>query len=50
MLLAGLPNGEWHDLNLFLKVRGSREIGVAVYEDAADDEYRIVRRSDCRIS
>ena len=44
MLLSGLPNGEWHDLNVFRKVRGSREIGVAVYEDAADDEYGIVRR------
>jgi hypothetical protein len=39
MLLAGLPNGEWHDLNLFRKVIGSWEIGVAVYEDSADDEY-----------
>jgi hypothetical protein len=39
MLLAGLPNGEWHYLNLLRKVIGGREIGLAVYEDAADDEY-----------
>src|SRR5580700_10387219 len=44
MLLAELPNGEWHDLNLFRKVIGGWEIGVAVNEDTADDEYRIVRR------
>lgn len=44
MFLAGLPNGEWHDLNLLRKVIGGREIGVAVYEDAADDEHRIGRR------
>jgi hypothetical protein len=44
MSLAGSPNGEWHYLNLLRKVIGVRQIGVAVYEDAADDEYRIGRR------
>ncbi len=43
-LLVGLPNGEWDDLNLFRKRVSGRKIAVAVYEDAADDEYRIVRR------
>ena len=39
MLVAGLPNGEWQELNVLRKVIGGREIGVAVYEDAADKEY-----------
>src|SRR5260370_35200788 len=44
MLLAGLPKGESHELNLLRKVIGRRKFAVAVYKDAADDEYRIVRR------
>src|ERR1700680_481563 len=32
------------DLNLFRKRVSGRQVAVAVYEDAADDEYRIVRR------
>src|SRR6266576_2046326 len=43
-LLVELPNGEWDDLNLFRKRVSGRKIAVAVYEDAANDEYRIVRR------
>jgi hypothetical protein len=43
MLMAGSPNGEWRYLNLFREIIGGREIAVAIYENAADDEYRIVR-------
>src|SRR5579862_308934 len=48
MLLAGLPNGEWHDLNLSRKVIGNWEIAVALDEHAADNERRIVRRRNLR--
>src|SRR5258708_2453692 len=37
-------NGEWDDVNLFRKRVSGRKIAVAVYEGAADDEYRIGRR------
>ena len=43
LLMAGSPNGEWRYLNLFRKIIGGREIAVAIYENAADDEYRIIR-------
>src|SRR5438132_3584494 len=32
------------DLNLFRERVSGRQVAVAVYEDAADDEHRIVRR------
>jgi hypothetical protein len=43
MLMAGSQNAEWRYLNLFRKIIGGREIAVAIYENAADDKYRIVR-------
>lgn len=32
VLLAGLPNGEWHKLNLFRKMKGRRQVAVAAHE------------------
>lgn len=46
ILLAGLPPGEWRNLNLFRKSIGGWEIGVVVYEDTANDEYQIAWRRD----
>ena len=50
MSMAGLPNGEWDDLNLFRKRVSGREIAVALDEHAADNEHRIVRRRYLRHS
>src|SRR5437879_2621611 len=42
---VGLSTGSsGDDLNLFRKRVSGRQLAVAVYEDAADDEHRIVRR------
>src|SRR6516165_11410896 len=46
MLLAGLPNGERHDLNLFRKRVRSREIAVALNEYATYNNHGIVRRGN----
>jgi hypothetical protein len=44
VLLGGLPMGEWHDLNLFRKVKGGRKVAVAINKDAPDHEHRLVWR------
>ena len=46
MLLAGLPNGERYDLNLFRKLVRSREIAVALNEYATYNNHGIVRRGN----
>ena len=44
MLLAGLPNVEWDDLNLFRKRVSGREVAIARNEHPTDNEHGIVRR------
>jgi len=44
VLLAGLPNGEWHDLNLSRKVIGGREVAISFHEHSSDEQDQVARR------
>jgi hypothetical protein len=46
VLVVGVPNGEWHDLNLFRKRIRRREIAVALNQHATYNNHGIVRRGN----
>ena len=48
LLLVGLPAAKWCQLYMLRKGISRRQVAVAVYKDAAEDEYRIVRRGNPR--
>jgi hypothetical protein len=44
VLLAGLPNGKWHDLNLFREVIGGCEVAISFHEHSSDEQNQVARR------
>jgi hypothetical protein len=50
MLLVGLPNGKWNDLNLSRKAVRGREVTVALNQHAPDNQHRIAWRKNLRHS